>query len=113
MGIYSREHDLPSQRLRSAAARVDYFDSRISLAAFLKANPDPLPGEPCWSETFPIREGSPAERKARADEIAGGPGVVTEWRNGYYMGRLHGLEIHFDPPIFLADVGSDDAAGSA
>jgi hypothetical protein len=108
MAIYSHEHDLPGPPWRRAVARADWFDSRISMMAFLKANPTMPLG---LSDKYIIPGRSPAERKARADKIAVGLGAITEWRNGYYMARLHGLDIHFDLPIFLADVGSDGADG--
>jgi hypothetical protein len=118
------EHDLPGlpdPLCRRAAARVGYLDNLISAAAFLMAYPWPddfeIDPSSSLSQQYLIPEGKPAERKARADEIATRVGAATEWRNGYYMARLNcvtmDVKIHFYPPIFLADVGDDDADEAA
>jgi len=119
MAIYPTEHDLPDPPRRRAAARAGFFDSRISMMAFLKTHPlpDDFELDLSLSEQYLIPEGSPAERKAQADEIAARLGAATEWHNGYYMARLsvkiYSVKIYFYPPIFLANVGGNDAEEAA
>jgi hypothetical protein len=119
MAFFPREHNPPDSLRRQAAVHAGYFDNAVSARAFLKAypRPDGFEIDPNLSQQYLIPEGSPSERKARADEIAAGLGGAAEWHNGYYMARVDSLKIdvkiYFYPPIFRADVGGEDAGEAA
>ncbi len=108
----SWEPALTGRSRRRAVQRADYFDGSISLLAFLKANPVPS-AESVTGEFVISSEGNPADRKARADELAARLGATAQWRNGYYVATLQGVEIHFDPPIFARDIDGSEPGKAA
>lgn len=72
------------ERRRNAALRAARQARFTEVTAFFKT----FAGESAPAvmiETFGIAEGSPEERKARADQIAQQMSATTEWWNGYYM----------------------------
>jgi hypothetical protein len=113
MTFFPHEHDSKCYRRRTAALFVDILDNLVSAEALRKAYLEPPDRGSGWKEVFPLRRGASADRKAEVDQTAAGMGATTEWLNGCYIARLGALELHFDPPILLADLGGASEAKAA
>ena len=106
---FPQRSDLVPRRMRHAARRADHLAAAMQLLAFLKTFglPFDFTDGAYMSQTYHVPPGSFGERKAQADEIAGGLGVKPKWRNGYYMAmrqdQLTRMEVHFSPLILAAD----------